>query len=281
MPRGYRLFGLAAFGWLSLAASPPSQGAGDKNPNGQQAYTSDLKRIAAALEKLSAAQAPDQGCEDGQDDRSSDLCAQWKAADSASASALWAENTFYLGIAGLVIGLFTLLAAASAAWYARNAWLETKRTADTADDGFRLAEKSARMQLRPYVFVKEIRFIASETGGASDARVALVVQNYGTTLAKDLRIDCGAAVGNPQTKSTKVNSVRRQNVQYFLPPSATVEISIPVGKISCEFISPDKRLFCSFIVCYKDDAGIDYANHETWLLPRDGDRTLFVYYSSP
>lgn len=127
MPRGYRLSVVAAFGWLIFAASPPSQAAEGNEATSQQADSRELGRIAAALEKLPETPAPDAGCDAGEDDRSSDLCAQWKAADAAFSSAVWTKRSFFAGLVGLVIGGFTLVAAGFAAWYARSAWLETRR----------------------------------------------------------------------------------------------------------------------------------------------------------
>ena len=127
MPRDYRGYIFAIVGCLSLAASPPSQPTKGDQPASEQANSAELARIATVLEKLPESPTPDAGCNAGHDDRSSDLCAQWKAADAALSSAVWTKNTFFAGIAGLVIGGLTLFAAGFAAWYARNAWLETRR----------------------------------------------------------------------------------------------------------------------------------------------------------
>lgn len=83
-------------------------------------------------------------CAEGEENRNSDLCAQWKAADAAKESADWTGRTFFLGIFGTVIGGLTLLAAGFAAWYARHAAIETRRSADIAKDALDASKKHLR-----------------------------------------------------------------------------------------------------------------------------------------
>ena len=90
---------------------------------------SDAGNVTAAKPQTPDA---DLGCEPGTDVRKSDLCAQWKAADAAKVSADWTERTFYLGVGGALIGFFTLVAAALAAGYAKQAAKETERGAVAA-----------------------------------------------------------------------------------------------------------------------------------------------------
>jgi hypothetical protein len=103
-----------------------------------------LNNIAAAIEKANQPKQPDAGCDAGKDDRRSDLCAQWKAADAAAESAWWTAGMFWLGVAGAAIGGGTLLAAGFAAWYARRAWQESKRGADAANEALVQAKHEAR-----------------------------------------------------------------------------------------------------------------------------------------
>ncbi|SIT52783.1 hypothetical protein BQ8794_10153 [Mesorhizobium prunaredense] len=80
-------------------------------------------------------------CQAGVDDRSSDLCAQWKAADAAQESAKW---TMW----GVSVGALTLLAAVGAAWFAgaaanytRKGVAEAKRSADAAMVAVKIARR--------------------------------------------------------------------------------------------------------------------------------------------
>ncbi len=91
-------------------------------------------------------------CEIGEDNRNSDLCAQWKAADAADKSAYWSGSTFWLGVFGAVIGTFTLIAAVAAAFYAKSAvkaaWGTIGATREVGRD-----------QTRAYVHMKSICWV--------------------------------------------------------------------------------------------------------------------------
>ena len=51
MPRGYRCILIAFVGWLSLAANPPGNSAGDPQPDAKAKQEQPLNRIASAIEK--------------------------------------------------------------------------------------------------------------------------------------------------------------------------------------------------------------------------------------
>ncbi len=186
-----------------MAASLPQQGAQHGNPASERTNGSDLKHIAAALEKLPQASHPDTGCNQGKDNRKSDLCAQWKAADAAKESADWTRRTFKLSVAGLVVGFLTLAAAAFAAWYARHAAIETKRSADfagrmafdapvgiaaavEANNAMReantIAKDNSHRELRAYLSAKSLTIEKSEW---DDDKFSLFISiaNHGQTPA--------------------------------------------------------------------------------------------------
>lgn len=103
---------------LVAASSPPQQQSGQPQAQAEQAVANSLNRIAGTLERDNEAKGYTADCEQGRDNRRSDLCAQWKAADAARESADWTRRAFYLGIAGAVLGLGTLGAAIAAALFA-------------------------------------------------------------------------------------------------------------------------------------------------------------------
>jgi hypothetical protein len=71
-------------------------------------------------------------CAPGRDNRASDLCAQWKAADAAAEAAKWSGLTgIFTGVA-LLIGFGTLAAAVAAAIYARDAARHGSTAAEAA-----------------------------------------------------------------------------------------------------------------------------------------------------
>ena len=123
--------------------------------------THGARRQQAAPEKRVAATPPapvkqadetdnaNRPCAKGENDRDSDLCAQWKAADAAAEAASYAEPLYWLSVVGAVIGLLTAVFAGGAAWFA-------KRAADAARAQFAHTEISTERQLRAYLFVDTI-----------------------------------------------------------------------------------------------------------------------------
>ncbi|QDZ08531.1 hypothetical protein FPZ24_14510 [Sphingomonas panacisoli] len=178
MPRGYRCIILAAFGWLILAAAPGK----DRQPQSDNASASreaqsGLDKIAAAIKEANKSPQPDPGCDPDKEDRHSDLCAQWKAADAA-------RDSFWAGVTGLVIGGFTLLAAGFAAWYARQAWKETKRGADAAELAVEAARLIGEAQTRAYLSVISLKGERSKRGLVFSAEV----QNSGQSPALSAQV---------------------------------------------------------------------------------------------
>lgn len=111
-----------------------------------------------------------QPCERGFDNRRSDLCAQWKAADAAIEGAKWAMWTFFV-----TAGAF--IAAGAAAIYAQRAAIATERTAD-------IARATGEAQVRAYLGVEKT-YIDSPAGvkGAT-ALVRIGVRNSGNSPAR-------------------------------------------------------------------------------------------------
>jgi hypothetical protein len=175
MPRGYRCVILAAFGWLILAAAPGK----DRQPQPDNASASreaqsGFDKIATAIKEADKPPKPDAGCDPGKEDRHSDLCAQWKAADAAS-------NSFWAGVTGLVIGGFTLLAAGFAAWYARKAWQETKRGADATELAAGETKRIGEAQTRCYLSLDSCSIRFDDEGRAY---VKIEVTNHGGSPAR-------------------------------------------------------------------------------------------------
>lgn len=128
MPRRYRYVILAALGWLSLGATTPANQKGTTGQNSQTAeeVSKASNAIVAAIRETNKPSEEDRGCEDGQEDRNSSLCADWKAADAAQEAADYA----FWSLIGTAIGTSLLI------W---TLW-ETR--------------SSSRRELRAYVSVK-------------------------------------------------------------------------------------------------------------------------------
>lgn len=115
-------------------------------------------------------EASDPGCEEGHDDRKSDLCAQWKAADAAAESANVARVQLWLGT---IIGALTLFAAAAAAVYAGRAAKHTARSVA-------VTEEMGRAQTRAYIDA----IMAKIHDDTESISVRVTLRNEGQTPAK-------------------------------------------------------------------------------------------------
>ena len=168
MLRGYRIAIIAAFGWLSLAASsPPKKSATNNNAAPQDETTKAANTIATAVAKAEETPEKDRGCDQGKDERNSDLCAQWKAADAARDAAKYAFWSLWIGITGTVLLVWTLL--------------ETR--------------KAAIREQRAYVRVEPAPSGSIEAG--KPVCIPMNAINYGTTPAVDLSIMSVAVVRPP------------------------------------------------------------------------------------
>ena len=181
---------LLVLGWLIVAASPPQQQRGQPNGIPRDPAANSLQNGAAATaERENQTEGYTADCEQGRDNRRSDLCAQWKAADAASEAAGWAGWTWWLGVGGVMIGLGTLGAAAAAAWYARQAAIHTGAQVEVSRD-------AAKRQLRAYV---SLRFIGFQDFDDPDRSLtySIGVTNAGQTPALQYtdEWDCSIMVG--------------------------------------------------------------------------------------
>ncbi|MEA3000599.1 MAG: hypothetical protein QOK17_2432 [Sphingomonadales bacterium] len=139
-----RAFILAALTWLILGTAPQNV-SGDANR--LEAKVQRDLQTAAAKTALSAkpyqkAHDPNPPCEKGEDNRRSDLCAQWKAADAADFAA---NVAYWIGLGGILVAALTLAAAVAAALYARNAALETGKGAEAARNAVEAARDANRI----------------------------------------------------------------------------------------------------------------------------------------
>ena len=98
-----------------------------------------------------------QPCKPGENNRNSDLCAQWKAADAARDSARWARYTFWLSIMGAAVGVLTFIVAVAAALFAKSASDHTKNGAEAAWKAVDVTEDMGRRQIRAYVGISKTK----------------------------------------------------------------------------------------------------------------------------
>lgn len=242
MLRGYRLFILA----VGLALAGPGYGqeaSGDQQKTRNQIDT-QLERIAAAIEKQPVASAPDSGCEPGQENRQSDLCAQWKAADAAAESARWAFWTFFATIAGLAIGGGTLLAAWRAAHWAKKAadhtqtgTIEAKRAADAAEKSVAETRRIGEAQVRCYLSAEKARIVQLQDGKII---AYCTIRNTGSSPAIDVRMDGDLSIYDvTANKGAILRAVHHEKAYpaYGISPAVEKEL----GPLTLELVEEDKR----------------------------------------
>jgi hypothetical protein len=135
MFRGSRLIVLALAGLALIGAAKPTEKERAADQSDKQAEISEsLKSIATTLTSTAKPNETRHPCGPKQYDSNDDLCAQWKAADSAADAAEWGWWQMLWSGIGVLIGGVTMFAAIKAALFARDAASATNRSADIAWD---------------------------------------------------------------------------------------------------------------------------------------------------
>lgn len=183
MLRGYRLI-IVALGLILVAASPLKNGDRQeppKNPSTQ--IEQSLADMAASMREANEATDLEKPCKDGDDSRSSDLCAQWKAADAAKSAA---DAAWLFGFLGTLVGTFTLVAATAAAFFAKKAADHTETGANAGLDAAnetREANQITRNSQRAWVVVgAELQSTRRDRNGIY-FRFNVISENVGQTPA--------------------------------------------------------------------------------------------------
>ena len=211
MLRGYRLF-ILAFG-LILAVASPSLGIDRQEPTDVAAGKVErpLLDTSPSLREVSKGADLEQPCEAGENKRSSDLCAQWKAADAAlsAASAAW-----FFGVLAALISALTLASALAAAYFA-------KRAADHTETGASAAV-AALDSNRPWLGSAPYQLIHLQNGYVNDVAVqdslAFVLQwkNWG---------------GSPATKASFAHCYKMVPIDGGIDPPFDEPTELSVGGV--------------------------------------------------
>lgn len=178
MSRRYRRYVIAACGWLILSAQAPQPKAEAENrqaaANAKQPTPPLPVRVVGPVKTQESAQASEyeNPCRKGSDNRDSDLCAQWKAADAARDAADYARQQLLIaafGIAGLILTL----------WLTYGALNATRAGVDLAAD-------TAKRQLRAYISADKIQALGFRPGGQQ--ALGVLIKNSGQTPAYGVRV---------------------------------------------------------------------------------------------
>lgn len=208
----WALAGVVASALVVCAAFAAEEGASPR-------LSRDIQRIANVLEnEASSADPTVEPCAPGVDNRSSDLCAQWKAADAAQQSADAADRTVVIGWIGLVLGAITMGAAIAAAAYARRAAVATEQTvqhaqasvdgaaealaaarrhADAAEAAVASAQRASELANRAYIGVGPVKTnwrYAMVEGQEEYVELYCHLRNFGNTPAVHVGVKSGVNV---------------------------------------------------------------------------------------
>ncbi|WP_346892923.1 hypothetical protein [uncultured Roseibium sp.] len=220
---------------FALVLSLPPQGgrAEEQNPPDDKQITvaNPFSWIFDSEEKPDRLTQP---CEPGENNRNSDLCAQWKAADAARDSARWARYTFWISVVGAAIGVLTLGAAIAAAIFAGSASKHTKSGADAAWEAAKEAKRQAdlvesfnRRLERPYLFPKVVRKYFSGTQEGFVPKIRWTINNHGKTPAVLKRVF---------SEFVPISHIRMANNTPIIADDATIEewheVIIPSGELN-------------------------------------------------
>ncbi len=170
MLRVFRHYFFVIAGLFLIGAGSPSSGSADQQEAPSQKAELVVGEVVEPIIQATEISSLNKPCQQGVDERRSDLCAQWKAADAAerSANATWT---------GTIVGSLTLVAAVAAAVFAGIAASHNR-------DANIITRQVGQAQARAYLSVKSARLnildglpyweLAVENSGQSPAAVANV-----------------------------------------------------------------------------------------------------------
>ena len=160
MLRGYRGI-VVAFGLVLIGAGEPPKASTQPDQRQARQEVSNASRSVLQVRNVEIAPEQDVGCRDKKDERGSDLCTQWKAADAARDTANYALAGIWLGLLGTVLIVATF-------------W-ETRKT--------------SRLELRAYITHQDTTTFYFETAGVLDKiQFTFAWKNSGPTPATRIRV---------------------------------------------------------------------------------------------
>ncbi|MBB3692490.1 hypothetical protein [Sphingomonas sp. BK580] len=187
-----------------------------------------------------------------------DLKQQTRAADAAAAAVWIAEWQSKATVFGLIVGLYTLAAAAAAAIFAKRAADEAKRSADAAERSILETQRIGEAQVRAYLSVLSVSILISSD---LQLRAKLTYKNVGQSPARQAKIVCTASVAaTPQIRLPAGNALTHypETVSSSAPPA---EVEFGKGWWKYEVRKPDRGavhendLRVNVIVTYVDVFG--------------------------
>lgn len=183
MHGSYRRVVFATFGWLALvgAQGPQPKAQAEKSKAGGEVARARPAVPSPSVQPVETLQRPilERPCDYGEEKRESDLCAQWKAADSAAQAAKWAKWSFFLGALG-TLGLFWTL------FYTRQAVRLATDTAREAGEAIAIAGRNADAAMDAVNIARE-GLTLSERIGQAQVKAYLVLHGVTGRIDEDGR----------------------------------------------------------------------------------------------
>ena len=256
---------------FTFTASPSEAKLKGKEQSSDTQIAKALDGVAVALQEANKPKEETKPCAPGEDNRQSDLCAQWKAADAAVESANWTRRGFFLAVAAAAIGLLTLAAAGAAAWFARDAALEARRGANAAEDALTHAKDVADMQIRPYIVARFPRVKREENIWTFVVKVI----NAGNLVAKNVTADLQVRIVDfpvPENPFAEWGELMQFHVVMpGLDGPSKIFTGVNVAGLEEDIAQLRKVVICKTIVSYTPLPHLppEISEVETFFLPED------------
>jgi len=289
---------VAASLWAAgVAAAVAPNGPPDNQIEAAQNIAQSLDKIA---NDATASKPLEQKCNPGTDDRDSDLCAQWKAADaatSASASACIQTLLSAIGIVGLLATL----------WFNHRAWQSARAQSAHAEEALTVAQTNAdstvaaveearranaialdtqRARLRPYLHLESCS-LDFNSDVSEPSHVTMNIRNYGTTPAFGLQLRAKAFTHTlPRSPEIHEQDLLPQRLVPEVPPGAVRTIVLELAWATSddpEMLRRSSRAIVARIDGdYRDSFDDQYVIADQRLLHgRDFETGEFVYFDLP
>lgn len=268
----YRGIILATAGLMLIGTSPSKQGH-DKLQNANSLASKSAAPNFASPEQP-VAPSPDQGCEPGRDERKSDLCAQWKAADAASNAAQWAWWQIILSALGVVgLGL-TLWFNFRALRLAEKADAETRDALDIAARNADAASKLVKITAdanRPWIKIDcgPIKYVKHEDFLEISCQVEFT--NIGNTVARHFNYDAKrtfvgqgdvTAISEVNSTFAAIKSKRAADIISLMPGESATHTSAARCRINGISDISSRRVLIVAAAHYQIEADGDWKASE-------------------
>lgn len=238
---------VVALGLMGSVPTPDKTYESDQT-DAQREIASALQSIAASAKKTEpgiATPTTDLPCERSRENRESDLCAQWKAADAARDAANWSLIAAGLSAAGLAALLVTINQGRIALSRAREA--------------NEIAKKSSERQLRAYLNIQDVYATGVWNGG--EPVVHYTIRNGGQTPARKVTIRVCLITAHKGDGRPRVEFLKGRIPVIDIAPGRDSKQSIPdnAGPLTAghweHFLAGDWAFEIAGYISYRDVFG--------------------------